>query len=138
MKELEEDGAKSQPKLFEKLEAIREERKKAAEDAAAAALLAQLNHSGKKKEPKTNKQKLEAAKEAKESGNKHFVDLDYASAVRRYTQALEFVMTMYDAPPEMEAEAKALKLSCYLNLAQVTFEPVYYILITPTYGVSAS
>lgn len=119
LQELEQVGATTQPKLFEKLERIREEKKKAAEEAAAAALVAQLNVSNSKKSPKTNKQKLEAAKEAKESGNKHFVDLDYASAARRYTQALEFVMTMYDAPPEMESEARALKLSCYLNLSQV-------------------
>lgn len=60
-----------------------QEKAKAAAEAAAQQPSAA---SKEKKQPRTNKQKLEAAVEAKESGNKHFVDLNYPDAVRRYTQ----------------------------------------------------
>uniref|UniRef100_A0A6B2L8Q0 peptidylprolyl isomerase n=1 Tax=Arcella intermedia TaxID=1963864 RepID=A0A6B2L8Q0_9EUKA len=102
---------KLSPKLFEKLEEIEKEKAKAAAEAASVPIVT------KKSKPRTNKQKLEAAANKKEHGNKLFVDLDYANAVRRYTQALELVQSLYDETPEQKDEANKLKVQCYLNIA---------------------
>jgi len=99
------------PKLFQKLDEIEKEKEKAAAEAASAPVV------NKKSKPRTNQQKLEAAANKKEHGNKLFVDLDYVNAIRRYTQALELLQSMFDVSPEQKEEANKLKVQCYLNLA---------------------
>lgn len=115
-------GIEAVPKLLERLSEIEREREKEKQEAFIKATITAATGSSHahddKKKPKSNKQKLEAAAEAKESGNKHFVDLNFPDAVRRYTQALEHTMSMYDANEEQQNEAKQIKLLCYLNLAQ--------------------
>jgi len=113
------------PKFFEQqVEEAKEKMRKEAEAAAAAAAAA-AEGPGEKK-PKTNNQKIEVAKEKKELGNKHFVDLDYPSAIKRYTQALEFCKQLYDETPEQLEEVKTIKLACYLNIAQCCIKVKVY------------
>eukprot|EP01128_Nolandella_sp_AFSM9_P004147 TRINITY_DN1817_c0_g1_i3.p1 TRINITY_DN1817_c0_g1~~TRINITY_DN1817_c0_g1_i3.p1 ORF type:complete len:736 (-),score=246.12 TRINITY_DN1817_c0_g1_i3:2365-4572(-) len=113
------EGEALQPKLFERRQEIAKEKAKNEAEAAMKSALAGLASSSKKKdkEPKSNKQKLAAAEEKKKSGNSHFVNLDYPSAVQRYTQGLEYLLKMYDTPADLKPEVDALKLSFYLNLA---------------------
>eukprot|EP01127_Copromyxa_protea_P007288 TRINITY_DN171_c5_g1_i1.p1 TRINITY_DN171_c5_g1~~TRINITY_DN171_c5_g1_i1.p1 ORF type:complete len:733 (-),score=236.06 TRINITY_DN171_c5_g1_i1:23-2221(-) len=104
------------PKLVEKLEQEAKDKAKADAEAAANAVVSPVQSTGEK--TRTNKEKLEVSKARKEEGNKHFVNNDYPAAVTRYTQSLELARSLYDETPEQLEEAKAIKLACYLNLAQ--------------------
>eukprot|EP01125_Pyxidicula_operculata_P000345 TRINITY_DN10396_c0_g1_i1.p1 TRINITY_DN10396_c0_g1~~TRINITY_DN10396_c0_g1_i1.p1 ORF type:complete len:718 (+),score=184.86 TRINITY_DN10396_c0_g1_i1:60-2213(+) len=109
------------PKYFEKLNEIEQEKIRSAAEAAASQATAP-SESKKSKTPRTNSQKLEAALEKKEHGNKLFVDLDYPNAIRRYTQAIELVISMYDANPEQTEEGNKVKIACYNNMANCLFK----------------
>ncbi|BFU18289.1 chaperone protein dnaK, putative [Entamoeba histolytica HM-1:IMSS-B] len=71
----------------------------------------------KRPEPKTNKEKMEAAEKAKEKGTKAFKDTDWIGAIRMYSSALGHVEAMFDMGPEEIDKCNQMKLSLYLNLA---------------------
>jgi len=103
------------PKLDVRLKEIESEKQRNAAEAASKKIETSTSRSTRHM---TNKEKLESAKEKKEQGTTHFVNLDYPAAVKRYTQAIEDVSTMFDETPDQLEESKSLKLACYLNIAQ--------------------
>jgi hypothetical protein len=68
----------------------------------------------------------ESAKDKKEKGTTHFVNLDYPSAVKRYTHALEDLACMFDETPEQLDEKKALQLGTFTVLLLVLLHFILY------------
>jgi len=106
------------PNYHKKFEQLEKEKAKLVAESIFSNLNSTHENTKKDSKPKTNKQKLDDAKEKKEMGNTHFVNIDYPSAVKRYTQAIESLKSMYDETPEQKTEGDTIKLACYLNVAQ--------------------
>jgi len=116
IEEFNKTGENLVPQYYQKYQEIEKEKAKLIAESLVAN--AQSNSTKSESKPKTNKQKLENAKEKKEMGNTHFVNIDYPYAVKRYTQAIESIKSMYDETPEQKTEGDAIRLACYLNVSQ--------------------
>jgi tetratricopeptide (TPR) repeat protein len=111
---LQEEVNKLAPKLAEYLAKVEEEKKKEAEEAKNFVYVPQSKDD---REPRTKKERMEAAKKRKEQGNVFFRDGNFEDAVLRYSQAVAHCDQLFDLTDEQKKEVQDLKISCYLNLS---------------------
>lgn len=68
--------------------------------------------------PRTNKERIKAASQRKDQGNTAFANVDYKTALMRYTQGIEVLVELAgEVTPEQREEADKLLLLCNLNSA---------------------
>jgi len=107
--------AQVSPKLQELLEAKRIQREEQERLAAEAEANRAVTYRDKVKNPKTPKERVDAATARKDQGNTFFKDVNYEHAITRYLQAINLLA---EVPGEKyKEEIDRTKLSCYLNLA---------------------
>jgi len=102
------------PKLDSILIQKKEEREKAEKEAAEAEANRKDVFRDKVKNPKTPKEKVEAAQVRKDQGNTFFKDNNYEHAVTRYLQAINLLSEI--PGDKFTEDINTTKLSCHLNL----------------------
>merc|ERR1711879_989878 len=108
---LQEKLAEGAPELNKLLEQRRVDREEAEEAEANRT----VSYRDKVKNPKTARERVDAASARKDQGNTFFKDLNYEHAVTRYLQAINLLTKV---PGEkFTEEIEQIKLSCHLNLA---------------------
>jgi len=107
--------AEKAPTFRKKIEEREEEKAKLQKEAEEAEANRKTIFRDKVSDPKTPKEKLEAAKKRKEQGNQFIQDVNYEDAVRRYTQAINLLAEV--AGEKLQEEVQQVKLACHLNLA---------------------
>jgi len=103
------------PRLQELLEAKRIQREEQEREAAEAEANRAVTYRDKVKNPKTPKERVDAATARKDQGNTFFKDLNYEHAITRYLQAINLLAEV--PGDKYTEEIDRTKLSCYLNLA---------------------
>ena len=112
-----EEAKSTAPKLFEALEKRAEKERIARLEEAQKTI--SVEKSTKKKHMRPA-EKIEDAKQKRESGNKLMMDNNYEDASRRYTQALGICAEMDGTlSPDDQSAVNDIKNACYLNLCLV-------------------